>query len=155
MYHEQRRSRRFNFQQLSGHPRGAYTGGAAATWQSVLVPSQFYGASNATTTGPERELRNAALVYSGDVGDIVGGASCLWSPTNAQWTVIQTALNSGTTDFPSSTAIGVPNCFADVPRQIVYKESISLNRSPGSTSAPAFVFLRQRTQTDPAVISIP
>jgi hypothetical protein len=129
--------------------------GRPSTWQQVLVPSQFYGAGNTTADGPDQELRNAALVFTGEVGDVVGGATCYWSPRNAQWANIQVALGSGTTTEP--VGAGIPDCWSGQPRQIVYKASVGLNISGGSdfNQAPAFVFLRKRKSTAPAVVQIP
>jgi hypothetical protein len=62
--------------------------GRPTTWQQVLIPSQFYGANDTTADGPDQELRNAALVFTSEVGDIVGGAKCYWSRRNAEWAII-------------------------------------------------------------------
>lgn len=133
----------------------AFPGGTAQTWQAVLVPSQYYGASNGTTDGPDQELRNAAQVFTGEVADTVAGSKCYWSPTNSQWANVQAALNSGTKKFPPAT--GAPGCWQSQTRQIVYKSSMGVNISggPNYNTAPAFVFLRLRPQNnDPAVIQI-
>jgi hypothetical protein len=101
-------------------------------------------------------LRNAAQVFTSEVGDIVGGSECYWSPTNSQWQKIQAALQSGTKKFPSG--IGAPGCWQGQTRQIVYKSSIGLNISGGTNydAAPAIVSLRLRPQdTAPAVVEIP
>jgi hypothetical protein len=133
----------------------AFPGGTAQTWQAVLIPSQYYGASNGTTDGPDQELRNSAQVFTGEIADIVGGSKCYWSPTNTQWANVQAALDSGTKKFPSAT--GAPGCWQSQTRQIVYKASIGVNISggPSYNAAPAFVFLRLRPdKKDPAVIQI-
>ena len=134
---------------------GMFPGGTTSTWQHVLIPSQYPGVSNGTTNGPNRELRNAAQIFTGEIGDIVGGTKCYWSPTYSQWLNIQAALQSATKKFPSNT--GVSDCWRNLTRQIVYKASIGLNVSGGSTyaNAPAFVFLRLRQQNVPAVVQIP
>lgn len=133
-----------------------FPGGTTATWQAVLVPAAYYGANNGTTNGPDQELRNASKVFTGEIGDIIGGAKCYWSPTNSQWSIIQAALQSGTKQFPSGT--GVPGCWQNQKRQIVYKASVGLNVSGGNnySNAPAFVFLRLLPHNnDPAVVQIP
>jgi len=131
---------------------GQFAQGATA-WQQQLGTSDF--TQSTTTNGPDRPLNNSSQVFTGDVGDIVGGGKCYWSPTNSQWSRIQTALGSGTTTFPNNT--GVPGCWSTQPRQIVYKSSVGLNVSNSSQyrNAPVFVFLRLRQSTDPAVIQIP
>lgn len=134
----------------------AFPGGTASTWQAVLIPSQYYGASNGTEDGPDQELRNSAQVFTGEVADIVAGCKCYWSPTNTQWTSIQAALKSGTKKFPTRT--GAPGCWQAQARQIVVKASVGLNISGGTnySTAPAFVFLRLLPRNnDPAVIEIP
>jgi hypothetical protein len=121
------------------------------TYQTAIIPSQFQGATNATTNGPEPPLTHAADVYDQRVGDIVAGSRCFWSPTAPQWATVQTALQSGTTTFPSGT--GGTTCYADpAQRQIVYKVSVG-NNSNGC-GAPAFLFLRPRSASDPAVVQI-
>lgn len=40
-----------------------FPGGRTSLWQDVLIPAQYYGASDPTTTGPEQELRNAAAEF--------------------------------------------------------------------------------------------
>jgi hypothetical protein len=129
--------------------------GRPATWQAVLIPSQFYGANDPTTDGPAQELQNSAKVFTGEVGDIIGGSKCYWSPTNAQWANIEAAFISGTKTEPANA--GIPDCWSGKPRQIVDKASVGLNVSGGANynQAPAFVFLRQRTKNDPAVVQIP
>jgi hypothetical protein len=127
----------------------------SSTWQGVLTsPGQYDGLPNGTTNGPERELNNAARVFSGEVGDIVAGAQCYWSPTNAQWAIVQTALQSGTANMPLNTN---SKCWTNATRQLVYKASIGLNVSGGANyaGAPAFVFARKRLSNAPAVVQIP
>ena len=75
----------------------AFPGGVGSTWQGVVVPSEFYGASNGTSNGPTPELENAVELFTGQVGDIVAGAKCFWSPKYAQWQNILAALQSQTT----------------------------------------------------------
>ena len=131
------------------------TGRRTGTWQGVLTaPLQYLGSSNQTNTGPDQPLRNAARVFSGEVGDIVGGAPCYYSPTYAQFQFIAAALHSGQTEFPIE-AEG-PKCFKAAVRQIVVKTSVGANMSPGVlyAGAPAFVFIRERRRRDPAVVRI-
>ena len=101
------------------------------------------------------ELGNASGVFTGQVTDIVAGSKCYWSPTNTQWHIVQSTLQSGTTTFPAGT--GAPAWWTTNKRQIVYKASIGLNVSGGSqyANAPAFVFVRQRQSNQAAAIQIP
>lgn len=124
------------------------------TWQVVLGSTDFQGTNTTISNGPDMELANAASVYSGDVGDIVAGAACFWSPLNWEWDEILYALDVPTAPFPSG--LRAPGCFGNVPKQIVYKTSIGLNLNPDSNQAPAFIFLRPRPNPgDRVVIQIP
>ena len=82
--------------------------------------------------------------------DTVAGSPCLFSPNATGWSAIQAALNSGTTTAPSVSFD--PLCYGSN-RQIVYKASIGANTN--GSGAPAFVFERQRSPSDHAVIQIP
>jgi hypothetical protein len=140
---------------------GDPTFGSYATWQAVLVPSQFYGASDGTTDGIQPELDYAAGVFAGTSAvSLPPGAECYWSPTTAQWNSIATAYSSGATTEPSSD--GAPGCWtgANLPagdvRQIVVKTSVANNARGGSyQGAPAFVFLQLATTGSSAVIEVP
>jgi hypothetical protein len=63
-------------------------------WQNTLVPCQFYGASNTTSNGVQPELTYAAEVFAGTTNvSIPEGCEGYWSPTNAQYAVLQTWAN--------------------------------------------------------------
>jgi hypothetical protein len=130
-----------------------FPGGTTATYQAVIIPNQYFGASNTTPNGPEPELSNAVSIFNGTTGDIVGGSKCYWSPTAAQWAIVQQALNTNAAAFPDNT--GAPGCWAGQGRQIVYKTSVGTNTRGGDfAGAPAFLFLRQSSAT-PVVVQIP
>lgn len=131
-------------------------------WQNTVASTGFslWSTSPPNQAGHYNETANAAGLFSGTISDQVGGAGCFWSPTNyphnppSQWDNIVTALNSKTTTFPAKT--GNPACYGSVPRQIVIKTSVGTNNRGGNfAGAPAFVFLRKRNATDPAVVQIP
>lgn len=133
---------------------GGY-GGAEATWQAVLLPGQFKGllAPGLPENGPEQPLRNAGRVFAGEVGDIVGGAQCFFSPTADQWKEIQEAFTLGSTSVPVIT--DDPGCFPRSIRQFVIKASIGASTRGGIfQGAPAFVFVRRRQPNEPAVVQI-
>jgi len=138
---------------------GAFPGGAAATWQAVLVPSQFYGASNGTTNGVEPELDYAAQVFSWTTPvSIPPGCKGYWSPTNGQFATLQ-----GWMQTPASavnwSSVGAPqfSAWSGQPKQAVIKTSIANNVGvPGSTAAPAIVlFQLAPSGSAPAVITVP
>jgi len=127
--------------------------GDYGTYQEV-VTSAFQWNSD-LHHGPDRELGNAARVYRNDSSTqgIIEDAKCLWSPRTAQWALVQAALQSQTTVFPSGT--GSPSCWQSSGRQILYKTSIGLNANGGDyAGAPAFLFVRERSANDPAVRQI-
>jgi hypothetical protein len=122
-----------------------------STWQAA-INGNFQG-PDGTTNGISPELDRAASLYRGQVGDIVGGAGCFWSPTNSEWTNIGNAWATNSTTFPSNS--GAPSCYgsSSTGRQILVKTGVENNHRPGYTNAPAFVFLRPRPASgDPAVI---
>lgn len=84
----------------------------STTYQNTIVSSQFNGIATSITTGVEPELDNSVGVWLRQVVDFTGGSGCFWSPTLSQWQVVQAALNSGTTTFPSGT--GAPCGYSSV-----------------------------------------
>jgi hypothetical protein len=125
----------------------------ATTYQGQITTDQYFGASNTTANGQEPELDNSVGIFTGLIGDIVSGSKCYWSPTAAQWTIVQQALNTNATTFPANT--GAPGCWVGQGRQIVNKTSIGVNNRGGDyAGAPAFLFLRLSSVTS-AVVQIP
>ncbi len=128
--------------------------GSPSTYQAAIIPSQFDGlnnpVANAVTDGPEPLLGHAANVFSNTTGAIVENATCFWSPTTAEWTIVEDAFSSGTTTFPENL-LG-PNCYLESERQILIKTSVADNNSGGKwAGAPAFLFIQKRSPTAPAV----
>ena len=126
--------------------------GGVTTYQAAITPGQFQGIATQITNGPFPELLHAAGIYTGAFDPDVAGATCFFSPTHNGWVAIQNALNSGTTTVP--TVASDPQCYLSA-RQFVVKSSVGNNAD--GRGAPAFIFLRQRTNpsTEPAVIQIP
>jgi hypothetical protein len=117
--------------------------GATGTW-----PVQF--ATTSTTTGIEPELDAAVTVFLNDTPDVCGALS-FWTPTLAQWQIVQAAWQNPTTTFPSNT--GAPtyniNVWPTSNQQIIYSSSVGTQ----SNGAPNFLFLSVRNPTDFAVVS--
>ena len=139
-----------------------FPGGSAATWQAVLVPSQFYGASNATANGVEPELDYAAEVFSWTTPlSIPPGCKGYWSPTNSQFATLQTWAGVAAGSAVNWASVGAPqfSAWAGQPKQAVVKSSIANNLrtdGPGYNSAPAIVlFQLAPSGSAPAVITIP
>jgi hypothetical protein len=118
-----------------------------------VLDSDFQGIAraqdNGINHGPQDFLDNAVAVFDESVGDIVGGSTCFWTPTLANWSNVQTALSNQTTTFPSGT--GAPGCFASSTRQIVVKANFQEHHQRAS---PVFLFIRERGTGDPAVVQI-
>ena len=134
----------------------------STNYQTTITATQYYGlgtAAGQVTTGVLPALNNAVTVFQ-DTGDLTGGSECYWSPTTAQWQIVQQALASKTTVMPANT--GKPACYnvgSSVGPQIVYSSLVANNNRGGNyANAPAFVFLRPRSITGsnvpPAVIKV-
>ena len=136
-----------------------FPGGAAGTWQAVLVPSQYYGASNTTSSGVQPELTNAAAVFAGTSGVSILNCEAYWSPTNTQFATLQTWANSQANTIADSSwpnLVGAPSLWLGTPKQAVIKGSILNNARAGYNLAPAIVLFRTApSSTSPAVIAIP
>ncbi len=136
-----------------------FPGGATATWQAVLVPSQFYGANDTTPDGVEPELDYAAQVYSGTTAVTVpAGCEAYWSPTDTQFAALQQYTNSAPSAITDTmwSAVGAPGVWTNQSKQAVIKTSIANNVRSGYTSAPAFVLFRLAPSgASSAVITVP
>ncbi len=124
-----------------------YLFGGVSTFQALAASGLV--AQDGTTNGPPHVIDNAAEVYSGQIQDPTAGSTCYWSPNDSETTIINQALASGQTTFPSGTnapecwCANTPNCTYAQP-QIVIRLSMPLNTLPGKTNSPAFMFLRSR-----------
>ena len=125
--------------------------GTPTTWQAVIIPTQYDGINTSTTTGVNPELNNAVALFTGTVGDIVGGSTCFFSPNAAAFAAIQNAYTTQATVVP--TVANDPTCYGGN-RQLVWKTSVGNNAN--GNGAPAFIFERPKTNSsDPAVVQIP
>ena len=137
-----------------------FPGGMTGTWQAVLVPKEFYGASNKTANGVQPELNYAAEVFGGTSNvSIPMGCEGYWSPTDTQFATLQTWASQQAGSISDSSwpnSVGAPNfpAWNGHPKQAVIKSSIFTNA--GYDTAPAFVlFQLAPSATAPAVITIP
>jgi len=134
--------------------KSEFPGGSDATYQGVLVSSQFPGIDTSILNGPQPELNVAGTLFNGTQGDLVAGSPCFFSPKSSDWAAVQAALSSGTTDVPSLSSVD-PKCYsqADPGTQIVYYSAVGSNAN--GNGAPAFLFERQKSNdSDPAVVQI-
>jgi len=138
---------------------GFTTNGVAMTnWQTLSQVAQCC----TPAPGQEPELDNAVQVFTGALGDIVGGAACYWSPSNAEYAILQSALSTGSTSYPSG--LSDPKCFTygsnpfGSTTQVVLKASMPPNIRTdvgGYNLAPAFAFEGQRSPGAPFVVTVP
>jgi hypothetical protein len=128
--------------------------GYNTNYQNTIVGGQFATTDaqypNGVQTGisPEHNLSVAVFLSS-------GGAFCdalaFWTPTAAQWSVVEAAWQSGTTTFPSGT--GAPTYSSSQwptsNQQIIYTSNVGTQ----SNGAPNFLFLGWRSPSQVAVAS--
>ena len=106
-------------------------------------------------TGLQPFLDDAVTVFwdTSGGGDPTYGCQGFWSPTDAQWAILNDALSSRTTTLPDN--VGAPSFVSSYPRQYVYFSSVGNGTVPGSRNAPSFVFVRKRPDpNDQAVIKL-
>jgi hypothetical protein len=119
------------------------------TYQAAIQAGATYDTS--VTTGVQPDLDSASNVFwpTSGGGDPTSGCQGFWSPTSSQWQTVQQALNSATTTLPNN--IGLPFNYGGHPEltQVVYFPSAGQSNTQ---NAPAFLFVRKRTATDPAVV---
>ncbi|MFQ5663804.1 MAG: hypothetical protein ACE5HL_08230 [Terriglobia bacterium] len=118
------------------------------TYQNTIRSGQF--AFTGTATGIQPELNIAVGVFTGATQDNTCGSLAFWSPTPAEWQIVQDAIASGQTDFPPGT--GAPN-FQDPfqsRRQIVHIQAVGFK----ADGQPNFLFLRSRSLTVPAAVQL-
>ncbi len=120
----------------------------STTWQNTIIPGQF--ATSSTTTGIQPELNAAVTVFITTSPDFCGALS-FWTPTSAQWSVVQTAWNSGTTTFPSGTGAPTynPSVWPTSNQQIIYSSNVGVQ----GNGAPNFLLLGWRQSTAHAAVS--
>jgi hypothetical protein len=128
-----------------------------STFQDLIAqrnPTQV--ASDGTTDGPVILIDNAAAVFSKQIADPTGGSCCYWSPFDWETEIVMAKLQTQTTTFPVGLLDPQCFCYPDCSNsQIVVKSSMPLNTGQDKTNSPAFMFVRQRTSTQPAVVQIP
>jgi hypothetical protein len=119
-----------------------------STYQNA-IPGQF--ATTSTTTGVEPELDIATSVFTGVSAGNFCGSLAFWSPTTTQWQNVQTALQSGTTTFPSNIGAPTfnPSLWPTSQQQILFVTAIGSNQN----GVPFFLFLTPRSSTQSAAIN--
>jgi hypothetical protein len=118
-----------------------------STYQNTIVSGQF--TFTGTSNGIEPELDQAVSVFTRSGGDFCG-ALAFWTPTHSQWTAVQSAINSGTTTFPSGSGAPVYSSWPASQQQILNVTSVG-NQSNG---APNFLFLVLRGPTQAAAVTV-
>jgi hypothetical protein len=102
--------------------------------------------------GKQPELSAAARVFSSTF-DPSSGCQGFWSPTTAQWAIVNQALNNPSPTLPSGT--GIPFTYNGQPQitQIVYFPIVGDNPNIPEFQ-PAFIFVRKRDPGQNAVVQI-
>ena len=114
------------------------------TFDAAIKAGATYNTN--VTTGRQPELSPAARVF-GSTFDPSSGCQGFWTPTAAQWDIVNQALNNPSPTLPSGT--GVPFTYNGQPQitQIVYFPIVGGN-------PPVFLFVRKRNSGDNAVVRI-
>jgi hypothetical protein len=145
----------------SGQPYGGCTAIDSTQQQCHVIETA--NIVSFPTALSQNAVNNASTVFSwaitnpGDptltagASDLVGGSTCYWSPTPAQWQVVVNAMNNPI--FPSGT--GAPDCYAEN-AQIVWRTDMPANLIYGSQGPPAFLLIRRLPSSEaPSVVSYP
>ena len=124
-----------------------YFTGAYNTWQNSVVVSQV-ALNTSITTGVQPELNAAIDVFTDANG---GWCSALswWSPTAPQWTVVQSAISSGSGTFPANTGAPTYSAWPTSAQQILQVSSVGTKAG----GIPNFLHLAPRGSTQPAAVS--
>lgn len=122
--------------------------GSNTTYQNTIVSGQF--ATTVTATGIEPELDLSVNVFAGFSG-IFCNSLAFWTPTAGQWQIVQGAISSGTTTFPTGTGAPTydPGVWPTQNQQILNVSTVGMQGS----GAPNFLFLASRASTQPAAVS--
>jgi len=117
-----------------------------SNYQNTVVSGQF--ALSFTTTGIEPELDSAVGTFVGTSGRFCNGLA-FWTPTSTQWQTVQSAINSGTATFPAGTGAPTFSSWSTQNQQILFANTVGTQ----SNGAPNFLFLAQRSSTQPAAVN--
>jgi len=101
----------------------------------------------------DQAVLTAAAVFNGDTEDPTGGAFAFYSPTPTQAALIQDGLESGAKDLPSGCGTSDANFPAFAPVQVLVLPEVA--PSIAGAGVPAFVFVRARSNLEPAVTDEP
>lgn len=93
----------------------------------------------------------AAGIYDGSIEDPTGGAFGFFSPTAAQYELINAALDSETTTLPANAGKSDASYPALKPIQFLVLDGLAPKSS--REPYPAFIFVRSRTASEPAVVT--
>ncbi len=102
-------------------------------------------------TAYDQAVLTAAYVYNDEIEDPTGGAFAFRSPTTNEWTNISEWLATGATTLPPDSGVTDANYPAFAPVQIVVLKSVWTY----DDGRPAFIFIRERAASSPAVTDLP
>lgn len=95
----------------------------------------------------------AAGIFDGSIEDPTGGAFGFFSPTAAQYEIIDSALRSETTTLPANAGKSDASYPSLKPIQFLVLDGLAPKSS--QEPYPAFIFVRSRSASDPAVTDEP
>jgi len=98
----------------------------------------------------DQAVLTAAGIYNAEIVDPTGGAFAFFSPTEEQWSIIGQAQINSAPELPEGCGVSNESFPAFAPLQIVIVEGIWTYED----KRPAFVFIRHRTENQPAVTSL-
>lgn len=101
----------------------------------------------------DQAVLSAASVFAGLEPDPTGGAFAFYSPTQAEYTALLESLFSETTVLDPAVGTSDAQFPAFAPVQVFLLLEIS-SQSPDN-DIPAFVFIRERSSSEPAVVAAP
>jgi len=109
--------------------------------------------SNDLRLSYDQAVLSAAQVFADLVGDPTHGAFAFYTPTQAQYTNLLTALFAEVTALPPNIGVSDADFPVFIPIQVVILLDI-VSQDDGN-DVPSFVFVRERISTDPAVTATP
>lgn len=100
----------------------------------------------------DQAVTSAAQIFGSQMGDPTNGSFAFYSPSDDEYTALLTGLFSEDTVLPAGVGISDANFPALSPIQVVILLEVASRSS--DTDTPAFVFVRERISTEPAVTSV-
>lgn len=101
----------------------------------------------------DQGVLTAADIFNDDTKDPTGGSFAFYTPDEAEYEALQEALSTGTTSLPVGAGTSDARYPSLAPIQVLIIPGIASVTS--RDDRPAFVFVRERNELDPAVTDTP